>query len=352
MKNMLTYESISILATRFDGGFPLVLVVQRQEQARRISRTAWEKRALIMSTPPPLTNTEDASQTPVLLDTDIGSNVDDLLALLFILGSQNLKLVGVTTVYGDTHLRARIAAATLSIAGRDDVPIGFGSAEPRSGRDVFWTGHEGEGFDLSQVEDPETTAAAVYADALRAHGSTLVVAAIGPLTNAVEALEGCKVKPRCVVAMAGQFEEGRPDHNVFSDAVAAARFMELGIPIICIGIELCRQVPYAASDLDTIQRARPEHPLTALIVEQSQTWWHHHGLEQSNPCDPLTLLAVSHPEVFEFRQAKIQIPAYGSQAGKTRWVPSDYGHQWFATGVQVQRAQRLILDSVIRGMRS
>ncbi|OAV59417.1 hypothetical protein A6F49_16350 [Enteractinococcus helveticum] len=349
---MLTYESISILATRFDGGFPLVLVVQRQEQARRISRTAWEKRALIMSTPPPLTNTEDASQTPVLLDTDIGSNVDDLLALLFILGSQNLKLVGVTTVYGHTHLRARIAAATLSIAGRDDVPIGFGSAEPRSGRDVFWTGHEGEGFDLSQVEDPETTAAAVYADALRAHGSTLVVAAIGPLTNAVEALEGCKVKPRCVVAMAGQFEEGRPDHNVFSDAVAAARFMELGIPIICIGIELCRQVPYAASDLDTIQRARPEHPLTALIVEQSQTWWHHHGLEQSNPCDPLTLLAVSHPEVFEFRQAKIQIPAYGSQAGKTRWVPSDYGHQWFATGVQVQRAQSLILDSVIRGMRS
>ena len=304
-----------------------------------------------MSIPPPLTSTVNSLQTPVLLDTDIGSNVDDLLALLFVLGSQNLKLVGVTTVYGDTHLRARIAAATLSLAGRDDVPIGFGNAEPKSGRDVFWTGHEGEGFDLSQVENPQTTATAVYADALRTHGSRLVVAAIGPLTNAVEALEDCKVKPRCVVAMAGQFEESWPDHNVFSDAVAAARFMELGIPMICIGIELCRQVPYAEPDLDAIKRARPGHPLTALIVEQSQTWWHHHGLEQSNPCDPLTLLAVSHPEVYEFQQAKIQIPAYGSQAGKTHWVPSDYGHQWFATGVQVQQARRLILDSVIRAMR-
>ena len=305
-----------------------------------------------MSTPPPLTTTEYSSQTPVLLDTDIGSNVDDLLALLFMLGSRNLKLVGVATVYGDTRLRARIAAAALSIAGRDDVPIGFGSEEPKSGRNVFWTGHEGEGFDLSNVQDPQTTAASVYADALKKHGSQLVIAAIGPLTNAVEALEGCKVKPRCVVAMAGQFEEGRPDHNVFSDAASAARFMELGIPIICIGIELCRQVPYAKADLDTIQQARPEHALTELIVEQSQAWWHREGLEQSNPCDPLTLLAVSHPEVFEFQQAKIQIPAYGSQAGTTRWVPSDYGHQWFATGVQVQRAQRLILDSVIRGMRS
>ena len=175
-----------------------------------------------MSIPPPLTSTVNSLQTPVLLDTDIGSNVDDLLALLFVLGSQNLKLVGVTTVYEDTHLRARIAAATLSLAGRDDVPIGFGNAEPKSGRDVFWTGHEGEGFDLSRVENPQTTAAAVYADALRTHGSRLVVAAIGPLTNAVEALEDCKVKPRCVVAMAGQFEESWPDHNVFSDAVAAA----------------------------------------------------------------------------------------------------------------------------------
>ena len=305
-----------------------------------------------MSTPPPLTTTEDSPQTPVLLDTDIGSNVDDLLALLFMLGSRKLKLVGVTTVYGDTRLRAKIAAATLAIAGREDIPIGFGTEQPKSGRNVFWTGHEGEGFDLRYIEDPNTTAAAVYANALQAYGSQLVVAAIGPLTNAVEALENCRVKPRCVVAMAGQFEEGRPDHNVFSDAVAAARIMELGIPIICIGIELCRQVPYAQSDLETIQRARPKHPLVELIMEQSRAWWHHQGLEHSNPCDPLTLLAVSHPEVFAFQQAKIQIPAYGSQAGTTRWVPSDYGHQWFATRVQVQRAQQLILDSVIRGMRS
>ncbi|GAA4115987.1 nucleoside hydrolase [Enteractinococcus coprophilus] len=305
-----------------------------------------------MSTPPPLFTTEFSTPTPVLLDTDIGSNVDDLLALLFMLGSRNLRLVGVTTVYGDTRLRAKIAAATLSLAGRDGIPIGFGSEEPRSGRDVFWAGHEGEGFDLSHVEDPETTAASVYAQALQKYGSQLVIAAIGPLTNAAEALEDSKVKPRCVVAMAGQFEEGRPDHNVFSDAVAAGRFMELGIPIICIGIELCRQVPYDPTDLETIQRARPAHRLTQLIVEQSRTWWQQQGLEQSNPCDPLTLLALSHPEVFEFQQAKIQFPAYGSQAGQTRWMSSDYGHQWFATGVDVPRARRLILDTVIRGMQS
>ncbi|HEY4536722.1 MAG TPA: nucleoside hydrolase [Enteractinococcus sp.] len=305
-----------------------------------------------MSTPPPLATTDYSARIPVLLDTDIGSNVDDLLALLFILGSPNLQLVGVTTVYGDTKLRAKIASATLSLAARSDIPVGFGTEEPRSGRDVFWTGLEGDGFDLSHIDEPETTAAAVYANVLQKYGSQLVVAAIGPLTNAVEALENTKVKPRCVIAMAGQFHEGRPDHNVFSDAFAAARFMELGIPIICVGIDLCRQVPYDQTDLDTIRRARPNHPLTELIIDRSQAWWEHQGLNESNPCDPLTLLALSHPEVFAFQQAKIQFPAHGSQAGTTRWTQSDYSPQWFATKVDVARARRVILDTVIRGMRS
>jgi len=44
----------------------------------------------------------------ITLDTDIGSDVDDLLALAMILGSPQLDLQIVTTVYGDTAFRARI----------------------------------------------------------------------------------------------------------------------------------------------------------------------------------------------------------------------------------------------------
>src|SRR4051794_4380612 len=45
--------------------------------------------------------------TPCPLDTDIGSDVDDLLALALLVGAQEVQLIGVTTVYGDTVLRAR-----------------------------------------------------------------------------------------------------------------------------------------------------------------------------------------------------------------------------------------------------
>lgn len=137
---------------------------------------------------------EKARRIPVLLDTDIGSNVDDLLALLFTLGSQKLELVDLTTVYGDITRRARVARSVLEMAGRADVPVGCGIETPLSGKPVFWTSHEGEGFDLAGVPETEKPASS-YEAALTEHGSALVVAAIGPLTNVVTALQTASSMP-------------------------------------------------------------------------------------------------------------------------------------------------------------
>ena len=145
---------------------------------------------------------------PVLLDTDIGSNVDDLLALLFALGSTKLILVGAATVYGDTELRARVASSVLEMAGRVDVPVGCGIETPLSGKPVFWPGHEGEGYNLSGNPDPGTPASSLYESALAEHGANLVVAAIDPLTNVATALQSASTMSRCVVDMAGQFGLG------------------------------------------------------------------------------------------------------------------------------------------------
>lgn len=69
------------------------------------------------------------SPRPVVLDTDIGSDVDDAMALALLLGTPELDLLGVTTVYGDTLLRARIARRYASLAGRD-VPVHAGESAP------------------------------------------------------------------------------------------------------------------------------------------------------------------------------------------------------------------------------
>src|SRR3954469_12712261 len=58
-----------------------------------------------------------AQATPILFDTDIGTDIDDAYALALILRSPELDLVGVTTVSGDAGARARLAAKLLAVAG-------------------------------------------------------------------------------------------------------------------------------------------------------------------------------------------------------------------------------------------
>ncbi len=64
--------------------------------------------------------------TPVILDTDIGFDVDDVWALAFLLRCPELDIKLITTDTGDTHYSAKIVAKLLHIAGRTDIPIGIG----------------------------------------------------------------------------------------------------------------------------------------------------------------------------------------------------------------------------------
>ncbi|MEO1442977.1 MAG: nucleoside hydrolase, partial [Chloroflexota bacterium] len=74
----------------------------------------------------------------VILDTDIGTDVDDILALTMLLNSPQEKLLAVTCVYGDVTLRAKIAMRAMQL--RDvTVPVYCGAREPLMRlREIYW----------------------------------------------------------------------------------------------------------------------------------------------------------------------------------------------------------------------
>jgi purine nucleosidase len=65
-------------------------------------------------------------RVPVLFDTDIGSDIDDAVALAYLLRQPRCELLGVTTATGDTGQRAALAEVICRAAGRNDVPIHAG----------------------------------------------------------------------------------------------------------------------------------------------------------------------------------------------------------------------------------
>jgi purine nucleosidase len=119
-----------------------------------------------------------SSPQEVVLDTDIGSDVDDLLALAMVLGSPEWHLTAVATVYGDTVLRARMVRRAYRLANRPVPPIAAGAREPLSGRPAWWAGHEGALMPDLHTEPVDETRKAT---AILRTGRT--VAAIGPVSS-------------------------------------------------------------------------------------------------------------------------------------------------------------------------
>ena len=81
-----------------------------------------------------------------MIDTDVGTDVDDLWTLAMVPGLPDVHLEAVTVVYGDTDLRARLASVALNAMGID-APIHRGCEQTLSGKSIMWAGHEGDGVD-------------------------------------------------------------------------------------------------------------------------------------------------------------------------------------------------------------
>ena len=84
--------------------------------------------------PKPGVEPENATQQLVILDTDIGDDIDDAFALALLLQSPEIKLLGITTAFGDTELRARLVERYLAAVDSR------GSRRGHAGCESFHTG--------------------------------------------------------------------------------------------------------------------------------------------------------------------------------------------------------------------
>jgi purine nucleosidase len=202
----------------------------------------------------------------ILLDTDMGTDVDDALCLALALASPEIELVAVTTVSGDTQLRARIARRLLDLGGRADVPVFAGETRTRTGTDsFFWHGGEGEGIlATGTVDDIEAEPAPrAIGRLLRDHGD-LEVVAVGPLTNIAAVLDldpSLAARISCLTIMGGHLRriayadhEFAPgvDYNLCSDPEASLRALRAPVPTRLVTGDVTLQTWIGPDDLARI----------------------------------------------------------------------------------------------------
>ena len=280
---------------------------------------------------------------PILLDTDIGSDVDDELALVLLWGSPEVTVEAICTTYGDTALRARIVLRMAELAGRG-VQVAPGETRTLSGKDVWWAGIEGAAYGplhglQEDVHQRPSAGVALLLDA--APGARLL--AIGPLTSVAVALDqGLDVAG--ITVMGGDWTDpGAAEHNLASDAVAAKRVLESGLPITVVGVDVTRQVRFGEPE---IARFEACGDLGRIIGVEMRAWMARWDEDYEVPHDPLTALALLQPELFSFTApSAVEV----SEAGAARVVQGP-GSVRIATAVQIDAARTAMADRIAAGL--
>lgn len=187
-----------------------------------------------------------ANPVPVILDTDLGDDIDDTWALCMLLGVEEVDVKLIVTASDDTPTKTRLVAKILEYVGRTDIPLGTGVKNSDNAiHQAKWLGD----YDLAKYPG------VVHEDGVQAMIELInqadtppVLCVVGPQTNIAEALRrdpGIAHKTR-IVAMAGsvhigyQGKEGRmPEWNVVKDVAAARAVFAAPWSITMAPLDIC-----------------------------------------------------------------------------------------------------------------
>ncbi len=271
-----------------------------------------------------------SDRIPVLLDTDIGSDIDDALALAYLLCEPRCELLGVTTVTGEPERRAEMVSAMCRHAGRDDIPIHVGlsapmlvpQAQPQAPQAAALGARPRAAFGT------EPTAVEFLRRAIRARPGEIALLAIGPLTN-VGALFA--VDPeipallRALVLMCGRFFTAMGgEWNAICDPHATAIVYGGGTqrrsPLhVSYGLDVTTQCRMPADECRRRFTARVLEP----VRDFAEVWFERRSAITFH--DPLAAVGIFDPNVCGYCVGEVAVALSPPTAGWTVLRRSAHG---------------------------
>jgi len=287
--------------------------------------------------------------TPVIFDTDIGTDIDDAYALAALIHRPELELVGVTTVSSDAVARARLAAKLLHVAGGRwaRVPVYAGISTPvQYMKQVDWAKgfaspslHESGGIQFMRAQ-------------VDARPGAITLIAVGELTNIAALLQsepGIAKKIRAIALMGGSIYRGyaagskpEPEWNIKSNAKAAQVVFESGVPLLVAPLD-------STADLKLSPEMRVELfargvPLNDALAALNSIWRHTNTWKGENPTlfDVLAVELVEPRRPYELKALHIDVEA----DGLTRVAPGGAANAQVALKVDGDAFMKAFVDSL------
>ncbi len=251
----------------------------------------------------------------VIIDTDIGDDIDDAFAIALALKSPELEILGISTTFGDTEARAKIVDRLLGEAGRTDIPVLAGA--PTHATNVMNQKRYGESGHFAKAAHPN--AVDFILDQIRRYPGQITLIAIGPLINVGALIDKDPetfLKLKRVVIMGGSIEcgygelwfcpERGPDAewNIINDIPSAKKLFLSGVPLYVMPLDSTQL------KLDEVKRAylfKQGTPLTDALTLLYHEW----GQQTPTLFDPVTVAFILDPKICPVEPTQIRVDEKG-----------------------------------------
>jgi len=249
----------------------------------------------------------------VIIDTDIGDDIDDALAVGLALSSPELKILGITSAWGDTALRARMLDRLLCQTGRADIPVAVGIEKHGPGQATFSQAKWAE----RQPAKPRPVAVDFLLDQIRRHPGEITLIAIAPETNLAAALARDPAtfkKLKRIVLMGGSVRRGYDDdppdaeYNIAMDIPAARAVFDSGVPLYVMPLD-STQIPFDEVKRRVLFTASTN--LTDAIALLYEQWSRSTNLQTPTMFDAVAVAYAIDPEQCPATPMRLDVDAKG-----------------------------------------
>lgn len=277
----------------------------------------------------------------LLLDTDIGTDVDDAVALAYLLAQPQCDLLGITTVTGQAAERAALCSVLCHAAGRPEIPIYPGAEVPLAGEQRQPVAQQAAVLPRwpHQREFPRGQAVDFLARTIRAHPGEVTLLTIGPLTNAGQLFQADPEVAgllKALVLMGGCFDVasphcGRTEWNIAGDAAAAEAVYRAPVRAHrSLGLDVTQQVVLGAEAV----RAQFSAPRLRPVLDMAEIWF-----AQFFPAitfhDPLSAAVIFDSTLVDWSRGRVSFDA--AELARTFWQPGADGPHEVAVRVDPPR---------------
>lgn len=267
-------------------------------------------------------------RVPILLDTDIGSDIDDAVCLAYLLRQPRCELLGVTTATGEPEKRAALVDLLCRTAGREDIPIHSGSAKPMlvPQQQLYAPQSEVLSRYHHRSDFPPNTAVEFLRRTIRERPGEITLLTIEPLTNIGLLFAMDPEIPymlKSLVMMCGVFTSCIPglplrEWNAMGDPHASA--IVYNAPVAShtsIGLDVTMQCRMDAAEC----RRRFTGELLSVVADMAEVWFR--AAPQVTFHDPLAAVSIFDPDVCGYQTGTVSVELHSPYVpGMTIWSPN------------------------------